>query len=176
MEVELTPPSTGVCAGLLRLLKQEPAEASAKLAESSMTSPTTKPRCFGQPVLLECFCRKQSAFLRVWRKRWLVLTPEALMSFRTKRGYLRGDRPTERFALATLGTTRAVDQVAVDQGQIFLEGSRRPLAGDGEGGRLLQAAWLVLAAAERPLLLDFALPDSPLPASLSCRVLRTMTS
>ena len=164
MDVELTPPSTNVCAGLLRLLKQEPAEASAKLAgSSSMTSPIARPRCFGQPVLLECFCRKQSAFLRVWRKRWLVLTPEALMSFRSKRGYLRGDRPTERFALATLGTTRAVDQVAVDQGQIFLEGSGRPLARDGEVGRLLQAAWLVLAAAERPLLLDFALPDSPLP-------------
>ena len=164
MEVELTPPSTGVCASLLRLLKPFEAETSAKPADSSMlTSPATKPRCFGQPVLLECFCRKQSAFLRVWRKRWLVLTPEALMSFRSKRGYLRGDRPTERFALATLGTTRAVDQVAVDQGQIFLEGSSRPPAGDREGGGLLQAAWLVLAAAERPLLLDFALPDSPLP-------------
>ena len=87
-------------------------------------------RCYGQSVLLESFCRKQSAFWRIWRVRWLVLTPEALLSFRSKRGYLQGAAPTERFALSTLGTVRGVDQVAASS-------------------ELLQAAWLVLATAER---------------------------
>ena len=57
--------------------------------------PASPKLCYGQTVLLESFCRKQSAFWRVWRVRWLVLTPDALLSFREKRGYTRGHKPTE---------------------------------------------------------------------------------
>lgn len=113
----------------------------------------TSPKlCHRQPVLLESFCRKQSACWRIWRVRWLVLTPNALLSFRYKRGYARGHRPTERFALQTCGTVRGVDQI---------DGASPSCTCTSE---TYQAAWLLLAAAERPVVLDFVLPDSMLPS------------
>ena len=65
--------------------------------------------CEGKPVLFETWCLKQSAWLRAWRPRWLVLTPTALHSFREKRGYASGARPTETFELHRMGRVRALD-------------------------------------------------------------------
>ena len=113
--------------------------------------PPSSPRiCNRQPVLLESFCRKQSACWRVWRKRWLVLTPDTLLCFRYKRGYALGHKPTESFALRTCGTVRGIDRIAADRGP--------PCALCAS--EAYQAAWLLLAAAERPVVLDFVLPDS----------------
>ena len=115
--------------------------------------PPSSPRiCNRQPVLLESFCRKQSAYWRVWRTRWLVLTPDTLLCYRYKRGYALGHKPTESFSLRTCGTVRGIDQIAADRGPAF------SLCASGA----YQAAWLLLAAAERPVVLDFVLADSRL--------------
>ena len=114
--------------------------------------PPSSPRiCNRQPVLLESFCRKQSAYWRVWRTRWLVLTPDTLLCYRYKRGYALGHKPTESFSLRTCGTVRGIDQIAADRGPASLCASGA-----------YQAAWLLLAAAERPVVLDFVLADSRL--------------
>ena len=115
--------------------------------------PPSSPRiCNRQPVLLESFCRKQSAYWRVWRTRWLVLTPDTLLCYRYKRGYALGHKPTESFSLRTCGTVRGIDQIAADRGPAFSLCT----------SEAYQAAWLLLAAAERPVVLDFVLPDSRL--------------
>ena len=124
-------------------------------SQARRDQPPSSPRiCNRQPVLLESFCRKQSAYWRVWRTRWLVLTPDTLLCFRYKRGYALGHTPTESFALRTCGTVRGIDQIAADRGP--------SCALCVCASEAYQAAWLLLAAAERPVVLDFVLPDSTL--------------
>ena len=72
--------------------------------------------------------------------------------YRYKRGYALGHKPTESFALRTCGTVRGIDQIAADRGP--------PCALCAS--EAYQAAWLLLAAGERPVVLDFVLPDSTL--------------
>ena len=79
--------------------------------------------CEGKPVLFETWCLKQSAWLRAWRPRWLVFTPTALHSFREKRGYASGARPTETFELHRMGRVRALD--APVQGALLVSAAER---------------------------------------------------
>ena len=58
--------------------------------------------CFGERVLYEASCCKQSKWLRQWRRRWLVLTNTRLMSFRSVGGYQSGEVATETFPLSTM--------------------------------------------------------------------------
>ncbi|KAL1523562.1 hypothetical protein AB1Y20_018498 [Prymnesium parvum] len=51
---------------------------------------------------------KESALLRQYRKRWLVLTPERLYTFKKERIY---DAPTEEVDLRQCGTVKSADDV-----------------------------------------------------------------
>lgn len=51
---------------------------------------------------------KESAVLRVYRKRWLVLTPEHLYTFKRERSY---DTPTEEVDLRMCGTVKSADDL-----------------------------------------------------------------
>jgi len=74
-------------------------------------------------VTFESWCTKESAHLRIRRRRWLVLTPMQLATYRSRKGYLRGQLPTERFALLTLGAVIADE----DEGSVRLAARERPL-------------------------------------------------
>jgi len=51
---------------------------------------------------------KESATLKQWRKRWLVLTPEKLYTFKKERVY---DIPTEEVDLRQCGTVKSADDI-----------------------------------------------------------------
>lgn len=51
---------------------------------------------------------KESAVLRVYRKRWLVLTPQSLYTFKRERSY---DTPTEEVDLRMCGTVKSADDL-----------------------------------------------------------------
>merc|ERR1719326_1421806 len=51
---------------------------------------------------------KESALLRQYRKRWLVLTPEKLYTFKKERVY---DSPTEEVDLRQCGTVKSADDM-----------------------------------------------------------------
>merc|ERR1719399_2551817 len=51
---------------------------------------------------------KESALLRQFRKRWLVLTPERLYTFKKERVY---DTPTEEVDLRQCGTVKSADDM-----------------------------------------------------------------
>ena len=51
---------------------------------------------------------KESAMLRQYRKRWLVLTPERLYTFKKERVY---DAPTEEVDLRQCGTVKSADDM-----------------------------------------------------------------
>ena len=51
---------------------------------------------------------KESALLRQYRKRWLVLTPERLYTFKKERVY---DTPTEEVDLKQCGTVKSADDM-----------------------------------------------------------------
>ena len=52
---------------------------------------------------------KESAVIRQYRKRWMVLTPEKLYSFKTERGYDKP--PTEEVDLKLCGTVKSADDL-----------------------------------------------------------------
>ena len=52
---------------------------------------------------------KESAVVRQYRKRWMVLTPERLYSFKTERGYSQA--PTETIDLKQCGTVKSADDI-----------------------------------------------------------------
>lgn len=52
---------------------------------------------------------KESAVLRQFRRRWLVLTPEKLYSFKKERGY--SEPPTEEVDLKLCGTVKSADDL-----------------------------------------------------------------
>ena len=62
--------------------------------------------------LLEGWVLKQSKHVKVYRHRWLVLTPTRLLSYRTKRAYAEagGAVPTETFDVDMLQLVRPVDE------------------------------------------------------------------
>ena len=51
---------------------------------------------------------KESAMIRTYRKRWLVLTPERLYSFKQERRY---ENPTEEVDLKLCGTVKSADDL-----------------------------------------------------------------
>ena len=52
---------------------------------------------------------KESAMIRTYRKRWLVLTPERLYSFKQEKKY--HDIPTEEVDLKKCGTVKSADDL-----------------------------------------------------------------
>ena len=52
---------------------------------------------------------KESAVVRQYRKRWMVLTPEKLYSFKTERAYHQA--PTEAIDLKLCGTVKSADDL-----------------------------------------------------------------
>mmetsp|Transcript_52607 Transcript_52607/g.104538 ORF Transcript_52607/g.104538 Transcript_52607/m.104538 type:complete len:168 (+) Transcript_52607:1344-1847(+) len=52
---------------------------------------------------------KESAVLRQFRRRWLVLTPDKLYSFKKERGY--SEPPTEEVDLKLCGTVKSADDL-----------------------------------------------------------------
>jgi len=52
---------------------------------------------------------KESAVVRSYRKRWMVLTPEKLYSFKTEKGY--NQPPTEEIDLKLCGTVKSADDL-----------------------------------------------------------------
>lgn len=51
---------------------------------------------------------KESAMIRSYRRRWLVLTPENLYSFKQERRY---ENPTEEVDLKLCGTVKSADDL-----------------------------------------------------------------
>ena len=64
---------------------------------NSSDSSSEDASCCHERVLHECWSLKQSRVMRHWRRRWVVLTPTKLLSFRTERGYLHGEKSTDSF-------------------------------------------------------------------------------
>ena len=64
--------------------------------------------CGGERILHEGWCLKQSRLLLHWRRRWIVLTPTKLLSFRTERGY-GGEVPTDQFEVKLFSGARMLD-------------------------------------------------------------------
>jgi hypothetical protein len=89
------------------------------LAPGSTASTTV----LAHKVTFESWCVKESKWLRIRRRRWIVLTPFQLATYRSRKGYLNGQRPTERFALSTLGAVIADE----DQGTVHINARERPL-------------------------------------------------
>ena len=56
----------------------------------------------------EGWVMKESAMIRSYRKRWLVLTPEHLYTFKQERRY---DSPTEEIDLKLCGTVKSADDL-----------------------------------------------------------------
>merc|ERR1712039_786655 len=56
----------------------------------------------------EGWINKESAVLRTYRRRWLVLTPERLYSFKSERKYAD---PTEEIDLRQCGTVKSADDL-----------------------------------------------------------------
>jgi len=70
----------------------------------------------GQPVHIdtssirkEGWVFKESAVVRQYRKRWMVLTPDKLYSFKTERSYHQA--PTEEIDLKSCGTVKSADDL-----------------------------------------------------------------
>lgn len=55
---------------------------------------------------------KESAMIRTYRRRWLVLTPERLYSFKSERSY---SNPTEEVDLKLCGTVKSADDLTNKQ-------------------------------------------------------------
>ena len=51
---------------------------------------------------------KESAMIRTYRRRWMVLTPERLYSFKAERRY---ENPTEEIDLKLCGTVKSADDL-----------------------------------------------------------------
>ncbi|CAG9331292.1 unnamed protein product [Blepharisma stoltei] len=64
-------------------------------------------------ILREGWIEKQSRFVKEWRRRWLVLTPKFLFTFKQQHAYR--DKPTETLRLqACLACKSAVEETKKD--------------------------------------------------------------
>lgn len=61
-----------------------------------------------ETILKEGWIDKRSRFLKEWRRRWLVLTPRYLFSFKQQQGYR--DNPTERIRLQDCSTVKSAEE------------------------------------------------------------------
>eukprot|EP00316_Scyphosphaera_apsteinii_P022467 CAMPEP_0119307718 /NCGR_PEP_ID=MMETSP1333-20130426/8129_1 /TAXON_ID=418940 /ORGANISM="Scyphosphaera apsteinii, Strain RCC1455" /LENGTH=153 /DNA_ID=CAMNT_0007311315 /DNA_START=81 /DNA_END=542 /DNA_ORIENTATION=- len=66
------------------------------------------PRVDVSQIRKEGWISKESAMLRQYRKRWMVLTPERLYSFKRERVYTD---PTEEIDLRQCGTVKSADDI-----------------------------------------------------------------
>ena len=74
------------------------------------TSDVSDTHIGGGAVLYEGWCLKQSRVLRRWRRRWIVLTPTTLASFRAERDALRGGATTDKFEVKAFRGARILDE------------------------------------------------------------------
>ncbi|KAL8272194.1 hypothetical protein Esti_003859 [Eimeria stiedai] len=73
--------------------------------------PPPHPAALGGPrdtVIKEGWLSKQSKFLKDWRRRWFVLTPQCLCSYRTSD--VRSQKPTEVLYLRDCSTVKSADE------------------------------------------------------------------
>ena len=68
----------------------------------------------------EGWVMKESAMIRTYRRRWLVLTPERLYSFKGERRY---ENPTEEVDLKLCGTVKSADDLTNRQFTFTVQGS-----------------------------------------------------
>jgi PH domain len=59
-------------------------------------------------ILKEGWVDKRSRFIKEWRKRWMVLTPRFLFSFKNQQGYKTS--PTERLRLQECATVKSAEE------------------------------------------------------------------
>eukprot|EP00922_Rhytidocystis_sp_ex-Travisia-forbesii_P034151 GHVS01050744.1.p2 GENE.GHVS01050744.1~~GHVS01050744.1.p2 ORF type:complete len:130 (-),score=25.53 GHVS01050744.1:441-830(-) len=57
----------------------------------------------------EGWLSKQSKYLKEWHRRWVVLTPDFICSFRDQGSLLRGSNPTEFLRLCDCSTVQSAD-------------------------------------------------------------------
>lgn len=80
------------------------------LAPRLRTNSTLRFSCVQvQNIRKEGWVMKESAMIRTYRKRWLVLTPERLYSFKQEKKY--HDIPTEEVDLKKCGTVKSADDL-----------------------------------------------------------------
>lgn len=61
-----------------------------------------------QVVLKEGWVEKRSRFVKEWRKRWMVLTPRFLFTFKTQQEY--GKSPTEKLRLQECRSVKSAEE------------------------------------------------------------------
>ena len=59
-------------------------------------------------ILREGWVEKRSRFVKEWRRRWMVLTPRFLFTFKNQQGYR--ESPTERLRLKDCGTVKSAEE------------------------------------------------------------------
>ena len=120
--------------------------------------------------LLEGWVLKQSKHVKVFRHRWLVLTPTRLLSYRHKRAYAEagGAVPTETFEVDMLQLVRPVDEdncssliIHTSDGDGTAETRLLMLAFVGSGGGAAAAASSSTSSSSLPPALEALLHDGP---------------
>ena len=61
-----------------------------------------------ETIIKEGWVEKRSRFVKEWRRRWMVLTPRFLFTFKTEKGYK--DSPTERLRLQECATVKSSEE------------------------------------------------------------------
>ncbi|CAG9331020.1 unnamed protein product [Blepharisma stoltei] len=59
-------------------------------------------------IIKEGWIEKRSRFLKEWRRRWMVLTPNFLVSFKQQQAYR--DKPTEKIRLRDCSTVKSAEE------------------------------------------------------------------
>ncbi|CAG9331022.1 unnamed protein product [Blepharisma stoltei] len=59
-------------------------------------------------IIKEGWINKRSRFLKIWRRRWLVLTPHFLITFKRQQAYL--DKPTEKIKIECCSTMKSAEE------------------------------------------------------------------
>lgn len=63
---------------------------------------------FFEVIIKEGWVNKRSRFVKEWRRRWMVLTPRFLFTFKNEQGYK--DSPTERLRLQECATVKSAEE------------------------------------------------------------------
>lgn len=69
-------------------------------------------------IIKEGFLEKRSRFLKGWRKRWIVLTPNYLTTFKSEGSY---NSPTEQIPLAEFSSIFSADEELKRQNTFKME-------------------------------------------------------
>jgi len=100
---------------LVSTADEDPYSLVPRIASNISDNENCTPDCFGERVVHELWCSKQSRWLRHWRRRWLVLTPTRLLSFESERGYLLDNDPTEQLDLRDVSHASLLDSTELDE-------------------------------------------------------------